>query len=100
MQLAARFAQETVANPYDLASFNSADNETAISRFKDGFYKYHNPIYFGHWATEACSWSSNLIIIDAEHEFCSSAMGGSRAIARCLLSFRLFRHDGHIDAIW
>ena len=41
-----------------------------------------------------------LTIIDAEHEFYSNAMGGSWAIARCLLPFRLFRDDGNTDTAW
>ena len=54
-KLESRFKSETSTNPNDLAGFDDTDNVTAISRFKDGFYIYHNPIYHGQWATKAYS---------------------------------------------
>jgi len=50
LRLEWRFDDETPADPNNLPGFDSIDTETSISRFNDGFYKYHNPIYYASWA--------------------------------------------------
>jgi hypothetical protein len=49
LRLESRFVDNTAVDPNDLAFFDSKVTQTSISRFQDG---YHNPIYYGRWATE------------------------------------------------
>jgi len=50
LRLKSRFDDETPADPKALPGFDSEDTKTSISRFNDGFYEYHNSVYYGSWA--------------------------------------------------